>query len=228
MPPFKEQFLESDGAMETPAAREEANVRMLRLACACASASPVAGDPWVAIVKQGKLVDGTKERILNALHAQPRTVTKLAQSLGLAPPTVHRHVAELLASELVKEAPVPPENRRSAVERHYRPAFPVVTAEERQELQPTLDELASAFADVFRAQREALAEAFAQTSLPARGFAFDSLAHCLFTTAIRLARAQLEMDGSLPPWPEHADGSRWVWWAEEPPEADNRTTEAAD
>ena len=31
---------------------------------------------------------------------------------------------------------------------------------------------------------------------------------------------RLEAEGVLPPWPEHGDGSRWVWWAEEaaPPE----------
>jgi hypothetical protein len=24
----------------------------------------------------------------------------------------------------------------------------------------------------------------------------------------------------LPPWPEHGDGSRWLWWAEEAPETE--------
>jgi hypothetical protein len=50
----------------------------LRFACACASAAPVAEDPWVAISQQRKLNDGTKERILNAIYREPRTVAQLA------------------------------------------------------------------------------------------------------------------------------------------------------
>src|SRR5918993_2414240 len=89
--------------------------QVLRLACACASGAPVAEDPWVAIVNQRKLNDGTKELILNALYRQPRTVAQLAQRLGLSPPAVHRHVVELLASELIREAVAPEEGRRSAL-----------------------------------------------------------------------------------------------------------------
>jgi hypothetical protein len=42
--------------------------------------------------------------------------------------------------------------------------------------------------------------------------------HYLYAAAARLARERLEATGDLPPWPQHADGSRWVWWAEEPAE----------
>ena len=51
----------------------------LRFACACASAVPTGEDPWVAIVNQRKLNDGTKELILNAIYRQPRTITQLAE-----------------------------------------------------------------------------------------------------------------------------------------------------
>src|SRR5215211_6912875 len=93
----------------------------LRFACACTSAAPVAEDPWVAISQQNKLNDGTKERILNALYRRPRTIAQLAQHLGLSAPAVHRHVAELLASELIREVDAPEDGRRSALERYYRP-----------------------------------------------------------------------------------------------------------
>src|SRR5687768_14504220 len=102
---------------------QDEDFRSLRFACSCASAAPVAADPWVAIAQQGKLADGTKELILNALHRRPRSIAQLSALLGLSPPAVHRHVAELLASELIREAPIPASQRRSPTERRYRPAF---------------------------------------------------------------------------------------------------------
>jgi hypothetical protein len=52
----------------------------LCFSCACCSAVPIAEDPWVAIVNQRKLNDGTKELILNAIYRQPRTITPLPNS----------------------------------------------------------------------------------------------------------------------------------------------------
>jgi len=189
----------------------------LRLACSCASASDVMSEPWAAIPHDGKLNDGTKERILNALAAQPRTITQLADLLGISSPAVHRHVTDLLASELIGEVEVPQDGRRSRVERYYQPTFPVIHAADRAALDPVLQDLAADIAAAFRRRLEALAAAFAQTSLPERGVSFEALLHYLFATAGRIARDQLEADSALPPWPEHADGSRWVWWAEEAP-----------
>jgi DNA-binding transcriptional ArsR family regulator len=196
------------------------DLRALRFACSCASAAPVAEDPWVPIAKAGKLADGTKELILNALHQQPRSVTQLSRRLGLSPPAVHRHVGELLASELILEVPISAATRRSPRERRYRAAFPIVLAADRQELQPVLAALAEAFANAFEARIDDLAAAFARTGLPARGESFEALRHYLFAAAARLARERLEETGDLPPWPVHDDGSRWVWWAEEPPETE--------
>jgi len=174
----------------------------------------------VAISQQRKLNDGTKELILNALYREPRTTAQLAQLLGLSAPAVHRHVVELLVSELIREVVGPKEGRRSALERYYRPNFPVVLAADRAVLQPALDGLAAAFVADFRAEHGPLQDAFARTSLPARGDGFEALLHYLFAAAVRTARAQLEAAGELPAWPEHDDGSRWVWWAEEPPETE--------
>ena len=129
-------------------------------------------------------------------------------------------MTELLASELIREVAAPEDGRRSALERYYHPNFPVVLAADRAALQPVLDELAEAIAAAFRDGQAPLAEAFARTSLPARGESFEALLHYLFATAARMARARLEADGRPPAWPEHDDGSRWVWWAEEPPETE--------
>ena len=192
----------------------------LRFACACASAVPIGEDPWVAIVNQRKLNDGTKELILNAIYRQPRTITQLAEILGISAPAVHRHVAGLLADELIQEVDLPAAERSRGSERYYRPNFPVVLAADRAALQPILEDLAVDIAATFHRRLEALTNAFADTSLPARGEPAERLLHYLYATATRLARARLEADGALPPWPEHADGSRWIWWAEEAPETE--------
>jgi predicted ArsR family transcriptional regulator len=192
----------------------------LRFACACASAVPIADDPWVAISQQRKLNDGTKERILNAIYRQPRTITQLAELLGISAPAVHRHISDMLGDELIQEVDLAAEERSRGSERYYRPNFPIVLAADRAALQPVLEDLAAGLAAVFRQRQEALAQAFADTSLSARGEPVEMLLHYLYATATRLARARLEADGDLPLWPEHADGSRWLWWAEEAPETE--------
>jgi hypothetical protein len=129
---------------------------------------------------------------------------------------VYRHVVELLASELIREVAVSDDERRSPVERYYRPNFPVVLADDRRAFGPILEELAGAIADNMRARRGILAEVFARTRLMADGDPFEDLLHYLYAAATRLARERLEATGDLPPWLEHGDGSVWVWWAEEP------------
>ena len=194
------------------------DARALRFACSCASAADVSDDPWTIISKQAKLNDGTKELVLNATYRRPRTITQLAQQLGLSQPAVHRHVAEMLSSELLREVAVPEEERGWVVERYYGPNFPVVLSSDRREFDPILEALAEQLAEAFRRRQDDLAEAFSRTSLPERGVSFETLAHYLYTAVARMARKRLEEEGVLPAWPEHRDGSRWVWWAEEPPE----------
>ena len=171
----------------------------------------------MAIVNQRKLNDGTKELILNAIYRQPRTITQLAELLGISAPAVHRHVVDMLADELIQEVDLVAPQRSRGSERYYRPNFPVVLTADRAALQPVLEDLAADIAAAFQQRQEALTNAFAQTSLPTRGEPVEMLLHYLYATATRLARARLEADGALPPWPEHADGSRWIWWAEEAP-----------
>jgi len=176
----------------------------------------------VAISQQRKLNDGTRELILNAIYQQPRTITQLAELLGISAPAVHRHIVNMLADELIHEVDPAAAERSRGSERYYRPNFPIVLAADRAALQPVLEEIAADVAAVFRQGQEALAKAFADTSLPARGEQVETLLHYLYATATRLARARLEADGDLPPWPEHTDGSRWIWWAEEAPETETQ------
>ena len=193
---------------------------LLRFACACASAVPVAEDPWVPVVNRRKLNDGTKELILNAIYRRPRTITQLAELLGVSAAAVHRHVGGMLADGLIQEAdPAVPQRSRGS-ERYYRPTFPVVLAADHATLRPVLEDLAADIAAAFRRRQAALGDAFARTGLPARGEPFEALLHYLYATAARMARARLEAEGVLPAWPEHADGSRWIWWAEEAPETE--------
>jgi DNA-binding transcriptional ArsR family regulator len=192
----------------------------LRFSCACCSAVPIAEDPWVAIVNQRKLNDGTKELILNAIYRQPRTITQLAELLGISAPAVHRHAGEMLASELISEVGVTALERSRASERYYGPNFPVVLASDQVALQPVLEDLAADIATAFQRRQDALASAFAHTSLHARGESVDMLLQYMYATATRRARERLEAGSELAAWPKHADGPRWVWWAEEPPESE--------
>ena len=135
---------------------------------------------------------------------------------------MHRHIAGLLADELIHEVEFKAAERSRGSERYYRPNFPIVLATDQETLQPVLADLAADIATVFRQRLDVLANAFASTSLPARGEPVEMLLHYLYATATRLARTQLEAERALPPWPEHADGSRWVWWAEEAPGLETR------
>jgi DNA-binding transcriptional ArsR family regulator len=192
----------------------------LRFSCACCSAVPIAEDPWVAIVNQRKLNDGTKELILDAIYRQPRTITQLAELLGISAPAVHRHAGEMLACELISEVGVTALERSRASERYYGPNFPVVLASDQVALQPVLEDLAADIATAFQRRQDALASAFAHTSLHARGESVDMLLQYMYATATRRARERLEAGSELAAWPKHADGPRWVRWAEEPPESE--------
>ena len=189
--------------------------RRLRFACSCASAAPDLGEPWVAVAREKKLNDGTKELILNAIYRHPRTIAQLAEQLGLSQPAIHRHIAELLASDLIREVAVSPADRAWAVERYYRPNFPVVLAADSRLFEPAIEALADQVAALFREHRPTLVDLCARTGLADDGRQPEELLHYLYAAVTRAARRRLEQAGDLPPWPAHPDGSRWVWWAEE-------------
>src|SRR2546423_2576247 len=147
----------------------------LRFPCECVSSRRGGySDPWAGITKNRLLPDGTKEEILNLIAREPRTISQVAEALGLSAPSVYAHVSDMLKSELLREA-VEWEKTHPA-ERYYEPNFPVIKEEEAEELCRLCDDLAAKVVALFRKQRGKLEKAFRETSLAERGWAFAEAA----------------------------------------------------
>jgi DNA-binding transcriptional ArsR family regulator len=185
----------------------------LRFPCECVSARSGYSDPWAEIAQNKLLPDGTKEKLLNAVAREPKTVAQLAADLRLSQPTVHSHVVELVASELLREAEA--SEKRYATERYYEPNFPVVRAEERAEFEAVCDAIAQRIAELFEQNLPELKRAFDRTDLAARGATFEALSQYCYAGAQRAARRTLEERGLLPKRKKHANGAAWIFWAEE-------------
>lgn len=189
--------------------------RGLRFACECVSSRRGGySEPWAAIAKNKLLPDGTKEEIMNLVAQEPRTISQVAEALGLSAPSVHTHVSDMLKSELLREA-VEWEKTHPA-ERYYEPNFPVIKADEAAELCELCDDLAVKVADLFRKHRRKLEKAFRETPLAERGWDFSEVAQYLFASVQRGAREMLQQDGTLAPPRARRNGVEWVFWAEEP------------
>lgn len=81
-----------------------AGFKGLRFPCECVSSSPGGySDPWAEITRNKLLPNGTKEQILNVLAKGPKTITQIAEALGLSGPSIHTHISDLLRSELLRE-----------------------------------------------------------------------------------------------------------------------------
>ena len=77
----------------------------LRFPCECVSSGPGGySDPWAEITKNKLLPNGTKEEILNLVAREPKTISQLAEALGLSSPSVHTHITDLMKSELLRES----------------------------------------------------------------------------------------------------------------------------
>jgi len=187
----------------------------LRFPCECVSSRRGGySEPWAAVAKNKLLPDGTKEEILNLVAREPRTISQVAETLGLSAPSVYAHVSDMLKSELLREA-VEWEKTHPA-ERYYEPNFPVIKEEEAEELCLLCDELAVKVADLFKKHRRKLEKTFGGTPLAERGWEFAEVAQFIFASAQRRARVLLEQDGVLSPPKTHRNGVEWVFWAEEP------------
>lgn len=187
----------------------------LRFPCECVSSRRGGySEPWAAVAKNKLLPNGTKEEILNLVAQEPRTISQLAEALGLSAPSVHTHVSDMLKSELLREA-VEWEKTHPA-ERYYEPNFPVIKAEEAAELCELCDDLASKVADLFKKHRRKLEKVFRETPLAERGWEFAEVAQFVFASVQRGAREMLEQDGTLASPKSHRNGVEWVFWAEEP------------
>ena len=77
---------------------------------------------------------------MNLFAQAPKTISQIAEALGLSVPSVHTHVREMLKSELLR-AVVQWEKTHPA-ERYYEPNFPVMRETEFTELCSICDELA--------------------------------------------------------------------------------------
>ena len=187
----------------------------LRFACECVSSREGGySDPWAAVAKHKLLPDGTKEEIVNLLAREPKTISQLAQALGLSAPSVHTHVAEMLRSELLREATE--WEKAHGAERYYEPNFPVISAEARAEFEKLCGELAERVADVFERKLPRLERAFAKTDLGQHGWVFQDVAQYLYACVQREARQRLQDRRKLPPCERRGNGAEWVFWAEEP------------
>ena len=186
----------------------------LMFPCECVS-SRVGGysEPWAGVAKNRLLPDGTKEEILNLVAREPRTISQLAETLGLSAPSVHTHVSDMLQSELLREA-VEWEKSHPA-ERYYETNFPVIREAEAAELCALCQTLAAKVAELFRRHRRQLEHAFRETPLADRGWEFAELAQFIYASVQRGARELLEQDGTLSPPKAHRNGVAWVFWAEE-------------
>jgi DNA-binding transcriptional ArsR family regulator len=185
----------------------------LRFACDCVSAYGEYSDPWAGISKNKLLPNGTKEDILNSVSKQPKTVAQVAKELDLSQPTIHRHINELMASQLLRESEE--WERRYPTERYYEPNFPVVKAEERAEFEAICQEMAGRVAGLFERRRKQLEEAFDKTDLTKRGWTFVDITQYLYANIQRGAREILEERGALPQREKHNNGAEWIFWAEE-------------
>jgi DNA-binding transcriptional ArsR family regulator len=185
----------------------------LQFPCECVSIQSGYSDPWAGVAQNKLLMDGTKERMLNALARQPKTIAHLAKELGLSQPTIYSHVNDMLTSELLRHCSA--QEKRHPAENYYEPNFPVVKAADRTAFEPICQAMAERLADVFEVKQAQLKGAFARTSLAEQGWDFSDLAQYFYASVQRGARKVLEERGVLPPRENHENGAEWLFWAEE-------------
>lgn len=185
----------------------------LCFSCECVSAKGGYSDPWAGIAQNKLLADGTKEEILSLVAREPKTIAQVAKELGLSQPTIHRHISEMMASELLRESGE--WERKYPAERYYEPNFPVIQADEHVEFELLCREMAERMADLFEKRRRQLETAFNKTALTKRGWTFSDITQYLYARVQREARQLLEQRGLLPLKEKHRNGVEWIFWGEE-------------
>lgn len=197
-------------------AEESSSCCMLQFACDCVSSlHDTVRDPWSYVSRAGLISGETKEIILNKTYRKPKTVTQLAREIGLSQPAVYKHVRELLASDMLREADLPDDEKGYRVERYYEPNFPVLLSEDVDQLNPVCHKIAERIAEIYWEYRAELEAAFAGSILESRGYTPDDILDFLYSKIRRMGRNILHEQGVFPELPLHRDGSRWVYWAEE-------------
>jgi DNA-binding transcriptional ArsR family regulator len=187
--------------------------KVLEFACECLSGRGGYSDPWAAIAQNRLFADGTKELVLNQVAQEPKTIAQIAKALTISQPTIHTHVNDMMASELLRESE--DREKRYPTERYYEPNFLIVKAEQRAKFDSLCHMMAEQVAGLFEKKRGQLELAFQQTTLEEHGWEFSDVAQYLFASVQRGARHILEERGTLPPRQKHKNGVNWVFWAEE-------------
>jgi hypothetical protein len=186
----------------------------LRFPCECVSSLPGGyTDPWADVTKRKLLPDGTKEQIVTLLASGPKTLSQLAQALNLSAPSVHTHINDMLASELLRESEK--FEKKYPTERYYEPNFPVFKAGDCAEFRALCEEMAEQLATFFERRRSKMERAFRKTSLPDHGWELSDITQCLYANMYRTARTLLEQRGVLASPEKHANGAEWIFWAEQ-------------
>lgn len=189
------------------------NVYALRFPCECVSIQRGYSDPWAGVTQNKLLMDGTKERVLNAVARQPKTIALLAKELGLSQPTIHSHVNDLLNSELLCKSVT--REKKHPAENYYEPNFPVIKAADRAAFEPICRALSKRLADLFESQQTPLKRVMKKTGLADQEWEFSDLAQYLYACVQRGARELLEERGVLPLREKHKNDADWLFWAEE-------------
>jgi DNA-binding transcriptional ArsR family regulator len=190
--------------------------------CECVSArTENYSDPWAPISRNRLFTDGTKEQIFNLVADEPKTISQLARALDLSPPSIHKHVNELLSSELLRDSIE--WEKLHPKERYYEPNFPVVNAAECAEMEEVCSELTDLIADAFEKARPRFERAFQSTPLAEKGWTLDDLTQCLYARIQRNARRTLEERRAIIPPQSHRNGIAWSFWAEQLESTNGRT-----
>jgi DNA-binding transcriptional ArsR family regulator len=190
-------------------------LRGLRFPCECVSADVTEySDPWADIAKRKLLPNGTKEEILNLVARGPKTISQLAQALNLSAPSIYTHINDMLNSELLRESEE--WEKKYPTERYYEPNFPVFRAAECAEFSALCEEMAQLVVTLFERKRAKMERAFAKTDLSEQGWELTDVTQCLYANMQRRARTELEKRGLMVPRQKHANGAKWIFWAEEP------------
>lgn len=142
------------------------------------------------------------------------TIAQIAKQLSISQPAVHRHVNEMVKSELLRDSEE--WERKYPAERYYEPNFPVMGAQERAEFEAICREAAERVAAIFEKHQKRLESAYERTALPGQGWSYSDASHYLYTKVQRYARELLEERGILPQRKKHRNGAEWIFWAEEP------------
>jgi hypothetical protein len=69
---------------------------------------------------------------------------------------------------------------------------------------------------LFEKHGQKMERAFRKTGLADKGWELSDVTQCLFANMYRGARSRLEQKGLLSARKKHANGARWIFWAEEP------------